>query len=79
MDEKRLEFGKIYRFLPVNKGGVSMKINKDGREHHLCEGYQTFPYNKLEEFDLSNLNMNFFINECNKLIELIEPSQLQLF
>jgi DNA polymerase elongation subunit (family B) len=79
MDEKRLEFGKIYRFLPVNKGGVSMKINKDGREHHLCEGYQTFPYNKLEEFDLSNLNMNFFINECNKLIELIEPTQLQLF
>lgn len=79
MDEKRLEFGKIYRFLPVNKGGVSMKINKDGREHHLCEGYQTFPYNKLEDFDLSNLNMNFFVNECNKLIELIEPTQLQLF
>lgn len=79
IDEKRLEFGKIYRFLPVNKGGVSMKINKDGREHHLCEGYQTFPYNKLEEFDQSNLNMSFFVRECNKLIELIEPTQLQLF
>lgn len=78
-EEKRLEYGKIYRFLPVLKGGVSMKINKDGREHHLCEGYQTFPYNKLEDFDLKNLNMKFFENECAKLIELIEPTQLELF
>ena len=77
-EEKRLDYGKIYRFLPVYRGGVSMKINKDGREHHLCEGYQTFPYNKLEEFDLKNLNMDFFIRECTKLIELIKPSQLTL-
>ena len=76
--EKRLDFGKIYRFLPVKKGGVSMKINKDGREHHLCEGYQTFPFNKIDAFDKSNLNYGFFENECNKLIELIQPTQLTL-
>lgn len=77
-EEKRLKFGKIYRFIPVIKGGVSLKLNKDGRQHHLCEGYQTFPYNKLEDFDLNNLNMDFFINECNKLLALINPPQLQL-
>jgi hypothetical protein len=77
-EERRLDFGKIYRFLPVYRGGVSMKINKDGREHHLCEGYQTYPFNRKDDFDKSNLNYGFFENECNKLIELIQPKQLSL-
>ena len=77
--EKRIEFGKIYRFLPVIKGGVSLKLNKDGRQHHLCEGYQTYPYNQLEKFDKSNLNMKFFVAECQKLIETIYPRQEILF
>jgi hypothetical protein len=77
--EKRLEFGKIYRFIPVVKGGVSLKLNKDGRQHHLCEGYQTYPYNKLEKFDKNNLNMKFFVAECQKLIETIHPPQATLF
>ena len=76
--EKRLDFGKIYRYIPVIKGGVSMKINKDGREHHLCEGYQTIPYNTREIFDINNLNLKFFENECNKLIETIQPLQMTL-
>ena len=76
--EKRLNFGKMYRYLPVYKGGTSMKINLDGREHHLCEGYQTMPYNKKEMFDMNNINMRFFENECRKLIETIEPKQLSL-
>jgi hypothetical protein len=77
-EERRLDFGKIYRFLPVYRGGVSLKINKDGREHHLCEGYQTYPFNRKDEFDKSNLNYGFFENECRKLIELIQPKQLSL-
>jgi hypothetical protein len=77
--EKRLNFGKIYRFLPVYRGGVSLKINKDGREHQLCEGYQTYPFNTKDTFDKSNLNYGFFENECRKLIELIQPSQTTLF
>lgn len=76
--EKRMNFGKIYRFLPVKKGGVSLKINKDGREHQLCEGYQTYPFNTKDTFDKSNLNYGFFENECRKLIELIQPIQMTL-
>ena len=76
--ERRIDYGKIYRFLPVVKGGRSMKTNKDGREHHLCEGSLTYPFNKIEEFDLKNLNYEFFYKECQKLIETIKPRQMQL-
>lgn len=77
--QKRLNFGKIYRFLPVNKGGTSWKINKDGREHQLLEGYQTIPFNQADTYDKKNLNKSFFLSECRKLIETIEPSQKTLF
>ncbi len=76
--EKRLDFGKIYRYLPVTTGGVSLKVNKDGREHHLCEGYQTMPFNRITDFDWNNLNYKFFEQECQKLIETIQPTQLSL-
>jgi hypothetical protein len=76
--EKRLNFGKIYRFLPVNRGGTSWKINKDGREHQLLEGYQTFPYNQKSEFDQKDLNYGFFVNEAQKLIQTIKPLQMTL-
>jgi hypothetical protein len=76
--EKRINFGKIYRYLPVKSGGTSLKVNKDGREHHLCEGYQTVPFNKITNFDWNNLNYNFFERECQKLIETIQPIQLSL-
>lgn len=77
--EKRMDFGKIYRFLPVTRGGVSLKINKDGREHQLCEGYQTYPFNQKTAFDMNNLNYGFFERECRKLIDLIQPPQMTLF
>jgi hypothetical protein len=79
LDAKRIDFGKIYRFLPVNKGGTSWKINKDGREHQLLEGCQTIPYNQKGEFDKNDLNLKFFENECTKLIQIIEPLQMNLF
>lgn len=76
--EKRTSFGKIYRFLPVIQGGTSMKLNLDGREHHLCEGSMTLPYNKIEPFDWNNINYAFFINECQKLLQTIQPLQQTL-
>lgn len=79
LDAKRVDFGKIYRFLPVNKGGTSWKINRDGREHQLLEGCQTIPYNQKGQFDMKDLNLKFFENECNKLIQTIEPLQKTLF
>lgn len=76
--EKRINFGKIYRYLPVKSGGTSLKVNKDGREHHLCEGFQTMPFNRITDFDWNNLNFTFFELECQKLIQTIQPTQLSL-
>lgn len=76
--EQRMNFGKIYRFLPVIKGGTSLKINVDGRVHNLLDSYQTLPYNKINEVDKKNINYSFFINECQKLIQTIQPLQTTL-
>ena len=78
LQEKRLQFGKIYRFIPVLKGGTSLKLNVDGREHHLCEGSMTVPYNQIVDFDWNNINYPFFVNECQKLIQTIQPLQMTL-
>lgn len=76
--QKCMDFGKIYRFLVTKKGGVSKKVNKDGREHHLCEGFQTVPFNQKTDFDFNNLNYSFYELECKKLIDTIVPIQTQL-
>ena len=77
-EEKRINFGKIYRFLPVTKGGTSLKINKDGRVHNLLDGYQTIPYNQITDFNKENINYSFFVSECQKLIQTIQPLQTTL-
>lgn len=77
--ERREDYGKIYRFIPVNRGGTSLKINLDGRVHNLLDGYQTIPYNKITPIDKKAINYQFFISECQKLIETIEPPQMKLF
>jgi len=77
--ENRENYGKIYRFIPVNKGGTSLKINKDGRVHNLLDGYQTIPFNQVTPIKKKDLNYQFFISECQKLIETIQPPQMRLF
>lgn len=78
LEEKRDYYGKIYRFLPVLKGGTSLKINQDGRVHNLLDGYQTIPYNQITPIDKKNINYSFFVNECQKLIQTIQPLQMTL-
>lgn len=77
--ENREDYGKIYRFIPVKKGGTSLKINKDGRVHNLLDGYQTIPYNRIGKINKRDVDFLFFINECQKLIDTIQPSQMTLF
>ena len=76
--QRCMDYGKIYRFLVTKKGGVSKKINKDGREHHLCEGFQTTPFNQKVEIDRDNIDYAFYELECKKLIDTICPIQIQL-
>lgn len=76
--EKRKGFGKIYRFIPVKKGGVSLKINQDGREHQLLDGYQTKPFNQIINIKKKDLDFSYYVAECEKLISMISPSQMTL-
>ena len=76
--EKRINFGKIYRFIPVKKGGVSLKINVDGREHQLLDGYQTRPFNQIINIKKSELDFSFYLAECHKLMSSIKPLQMSL-
>lgn len=76
--EARINFGKIYRFLPVHKGGVSLKLQVDGREHQLLDGYQTVPFNTKNDMKKSDLNLSFYHSECAKLIQTIQPLQQTL-
>jgi len=77
-NQKEENFGRILRFLPVKKGGYSVKRNKDGREHYLLAGYPTKPFNVKCEVKKRELNYEFFVAQCNQLIEIIQPLQMTL-
>jgi hypothetical protein len=75
--------GKILRFYPcTHGGGTSWKVNDDGRIHNLLANQMTINFNRyfaLDNFADYNLNYEFFVRECNKIIDEIEPKQLKLF
>lgn len=77
--EIRENYGRTYRFLPVKQGGVSLKLNQDGRQHQLLDGYQTMPFNTVKSVKKKDLNFSFYQAECLKLIQTITPLQQSLF
>lgn len=75
-------YGKILRFYPTtDQGGTAIKKNKDGRIINLLSGWPTKPFNKYEEKNIEDykIDYDYFIVECNKIIDEIEPKQLTLF
>lgn len=75
--------GKMLRYFPVSKGGgTSLKVNIDGRIHNLLANQKTMKFNRfyeLENFEDYNINYEFFVTECQKIIDTVEPKQLKLF
>ena len=75
--------GKMLRYFPVSKGGgTSLKVNVDGRVHNLLANQKTMKFNRyfeVENFEDYDINYEFFITECQKIIDIIEPKQLKLF
>lgn len=74
--------GKMLRFFPVSQGGgMSFKVNVDGRIHHLLAGQNTMKFNRyyeVDDFEDYNINYDFFVNECQKIIDVIKPKQYKL-
>lgn len=75
--------GKMLRFFPVAKGGgTALKVNVDGRVHNLLANQKTMKFNRyfeVESFEEYDINYEFFVTECYKIIDVIEPVQLKLF
>jgi hypothetical protein len=76
--QNTIEFGKILRFLPVKKGGYSLKRNVDGREHYLLSGFPTIPFNVKCEVKKKELNYEYFVAQCTELIQTVKPLQISL-
>lgn len=74
---KKTIFKKNLRYYISTKGSYLWKVNgEDGRESQLNVGYTVKPFNKYEEKENYNINYNFYIAECNKIINTIDDGQL---
>lgn len=75
--------GRILRFYPVSEGGgVAFKINEDGRIHYLLAGQRTMKFNQFFDpgkWEKYRINYDFYVEECRKIMDQIQPKQLNLF
>lgn len=71
------------RYYISNSGGsLTKRKNHDGTGNELTsvnKGYIVQLFNKFEEKEDYNINYNFYIRECSKIIDSIELRQLSLF
>tara|TARA_R110000796_G_scaffold114269_2_gene225964 strand:+ start:2173 stop:4134 length:1962 start_codon:yes stop_codon:yes gene_type:complete len=82
---------KVVRFYISNSGIKMYKLyDEDGdRMSTICKGYCVEPFMDFHEREDYNIDYNYYINECNKIIEPVErgtrkigyeePEQLNLF
>lgn len=75
-------FGRIIRFLPSKQGVSIYKSNVDGRLNSLISGRFVKICNLFEEeqdWNTYQIDYDFFADECEKIIDVVEPRQLTLF
>lgn len=81
-ERKILNLSKNTRYYISNKGGAIYKIKNDNRKSTgVNVGFITTLFNKYEEKPMKeyDINYQFYISECNKIIDIIEDKQLSLF
>lgn len=67
------------RYYISTNGSVFIKNYKKGTNEIINKGYKVTVFNKYVESDNYNINHNYYITECNKILDLIENKQLKLF
>lgn len=70
---------KNVRFYISTNGGRFIKYYNSGGNEFLYKKYKVTIFNKYIEKDNYNIDYQFYINECNKIIRIIEDKQLDLF
>ena len=81
-EKKTINLSKNTRYYISNKGGAIYKIRNDNnRTTGVNIGFITTLFNRYEEKPMKeyDINYQFYISECNKIIDLIEDKQLTLF
>ena len=81
-EKKTINLSKNTRYYISNKGGAIYKVRNDNnRITGVNIGFITTLFNRYEEKPMKDYNINyqFYIMECNKIIDLIESKQLTLF
>jgi hypothetical protein len=81
--EVREKQQKTNRYYISNKGDVYYKVHSDGREEAIEKNYLVKIYNNndknINNFNDYYINYNYYIRECNKIIDIIEPKQMTIF
>jgi hypothetical protein len=72
---------KNIRYYISNLGSTLMKVHNDKRESNIEKGWLVTIFNKYIQKSMKDYNINYqyYINECNKIIDTIENKQLTLF
>lgn len=72
---------KTNRYYISNKGGTYLKIHDDGRVSQIESGWNTTIYNNHVNKDIKeyDIDYTYYITETNKIINVIEDKQLELF
>ena len=75
------KLSKTTRYFASKSGGTLFKLNNEsGSSTGILVGQYVTLFNRYYELpiDQYNIDYNFYINECKKIIEKIEPKQEQL-
>ena len=69
------------RYYIKNEGKTFLKVYNKGTSELINKGYQVEIFNKFiqKPFDEYDINYSFYIKECYKIIEIIEPKQIKLW
>jgi hypothetical protein len=78
---KKIPLQKTNRYYISKNGGTFYKIHNDNREQVIESGWGVKIFNDYlkKDWDDYNINYQYYINECMKIIRVIEPKQLSLF
>ena len=68
------KLSKNVRYYVSTNGNTFIKCCEDGRETSVEKGYLSTVFNRYIEKPMSeyNINYDYYINECNKIIKKIE-------
>lgn len=69
---------KTTRYYVSTSSGLLVKVHEDGREIQVEAGKQVTIFNKKED-NYEDLDRGYYIRECQKIIDVIEDNQLELF